>query len=407
MNIRSFGIDHFWYFICTVGNEVTAIEEASGKSVIIGKKFNCEQEAYDFFNDYGYSKGFSVRVGKSKRRDKDKTLKMKRFVCSNEGHKDDKCERSRSYERLETRTGCGAFVHFNIDREGVWLCTRHNMVHNHPMIPVEKRHLLRSQRVLDKDYIRFLSTLRSSGVKVADCFRALKKEVGGSPNLGFTIGDAYNALQIEKAATIDGYDSHQLIKYFAQRQFDDSEFYYDFEQDETGSLISFFWRDGRMKRDYIYFGDLLVFDTTYRTNKYGMICAPFVGMNHHGNNVMFGMGFLVNERTQSFDWLFDTFLTSMGGKSPVTIMTDQAPSIAAGIRNSFSKSTHHRLCLWHIEQNSKKHIASLRALDGFLDLFNYLLKYCETPAEFEHYWKRFVMYLLFFKMFNIYDHLFI
>ena len=51
-----------------------------------------------------------------------------------------------------------------------------------------------------------------------------------------------------------------------------------------------------MKVDYDAFGDLLVHDTTYRTNKYGMICGPLVGMNHHNNNVMFGIGFLINEK---------------------------------------------------------------------------------------------------------------
>ncbi|XP_021721188.1 protein FAR1-RELATED SEQUENCE 7-like [Chenopodium quinoa] len=103
---------------------------------------------------------------------------------------------------------------------------------------------------------------------------------------------------------------------------------------------------------------------------------------------MFGMGFILNERTESFDWLFDTFLHSMGRKSPITIMTDQAQAIAAGIRNIFPSTVHHRLCVWHLEQNSKKHIGALRALEGFTDLFGYLLKYCETPAEFEYFWKR-------------------
>ena len=163
------------------------------------------------------------------------------------------------------------------------------------MIPLEKRHLLRSQRSVSKENLQFMSTLRCSGVKISAALRAMKKDVGGSPNLGFTAPDAYNALSAEKRALLDGCDSHQLIKYFAKRQLDEAEFYYDFEQDEDGCLVNFFWRDGRMKRDYEYFGDLLVFDTTYRTNKYGMICAPFVGMNHHANNLMFGMGFIFNE----------------------------------------------------------------------------------------------------------------
>ncbi|XP_021775186.1 protein FAR1-RELATED SEQUENCE 5-like [Chenopodium quinoa] len=246
---------------------------------------------------------------------------------------------------------------FHIDHLGVYTCTRHEMVHNHAMIPPEKRHLIRSQRDVNKEQLLFISTMKLSGVKVT-------------------------ATQIEEC------DSNQLIKYFAKRHVDEADFYYDFEQDDSGALVSFFWRDGRMMRDYHYFGDLLVFYTTYRTNKYGMICAPFVGMNHHGNNVMFGMCFILNERTEAFDWLFDTFLHSMGRKSPIAIMTDQAQAIAAGIRNIFPSTVHHRLCVWHLEQNSKKHIGALRALEGFTDLFGYLLKYCETPAEFEYFWKR-------------------
>ena len=74
--------------------------------------------------------------------------------------------------------------------------------------------------------------------------------------------------------------------------------------------------------DYVLFRDLIVFDTTYRTNKYDMICASFVEMNNHSNNVMSGCGFLMNEKIRSFVWLFKTFLKSMGGKHPITVMTD-------------------------------------------------------------------------------------
>ncbi|XP_056698452.1 protein FAR1-RELATED SEQUENCE 5-like [Spinacia oleracea] len=63
----------------------------------------------------------------------------------------------------------------------------------------------------------------------------------------------------------------------------------------------------------------------------------------------------------------------MGGNPPITIMTDQAPSIAAWIRNVFPDARH-RLCTWHIGEISKKHIGQYRALDGFCDTFSYLLK---------------------------------
>jgi len=55
-----------------------------------------------------------------------------------------------------------------------------------------------------------------------------------------------------------------------------------------------------MLEDYTLFGGLVMFDMTYCTNKYVIICAPFAGMNHHAMNVMFGCGFLMNEKSESF-----------------------------------------------------------------------------------------------------------
>ncbi|XP_073120322.1 protein FAR1-RELATED SEQUENCE 5-like [Henckelia pumila] len=47
--------------------------------------------------------------------------------------------------------------------------------------------------------------------------------------------------------------------------------------DDDGRLCNVFWKDSMMKEDYDIFGDVMVFDTTYRINKYNLICAPFVG----------------------------------------------------------------------------------------------------------------------------------
>ncbi|XP_021767605.1 protein FAR1-RELATED SEQUENCE 5-like [Chenopodium quinoa] len=190
----------------------------------------------------------------------------------------------RKYSKLDYRTCCEAYIDFVIDEKGVWTA---NMDHNHAMIPVEKRHLLRSQRKIQGEHLKFISTMKASGVRVTDSLRALRKEVGGSPNLCYTVTDVYNALATEKAGRLEGGDCNALIKSFAARQAKENDFYYEFEVDGNHALCSVFWRDGRMRRDYEAFGDLMVFDTTYRTNKYGMICAPFVGMNHHCNNVMF------------------------------------------------------------------------------------------------------------------------
>ncbi|KAL3538149.1 hypothetical protein ACH5RR_001515 [Cinchona calisaya] len=94
------------------------------------------------------------------------------------------------------------------------------------------------------------------------------------------------------------------------------------------------------KMHYESSGDVMVFDTIYRTNKYNMICAPFVGVNNHWKNVYFGCAFLHNENASSFEWLFTSFLDSMSGKAPNTIFTDQDAAIATAIKKVFPNSCH-------------------------------------------------------------------
>ncbi|XP_021845161.1 protein FAR1-RELATED SEQUENCE 5-like [Spinacia oleracea] len=165
---------------------------------------------------------------------------MRRFVCSNASFKDVKKETLRKYERFELRTGCTAFIQFSITKDGVWTVVRHNMTQNHHMIPADKRYLLRSQRDITEEQLKYLSAMKASGCRVPDLLRAMRKEVGGSPNLGFITADAYNALAAEKAMKLDGKDYNQLNRYFAQRQSSEKDFYYNFELDEHGYLISLF-----------------------------------------------------------------------------------------------------------------------------------------------------------------------
>jgi hypothetical protein len=126
----------------------------------------------------------------------------------------------------------------------------------------------------------------------------------------------------------------------------------------------------------------VVFDTTYRTNKYNLICAPFVGVNHHWKNVMFGCAFFLDETIDSFKWLFNSFLESIGNRSPVTIFTEQDQAMSNAIKKVFL-DTHHRLCLWHIAKNAPSHLGELNANSEFKYLFNKCKKYYDSKIEFQ------------------------
>ncbi|PKU60697.1 Protein FAR1-RELATED SEQUENCE 9 [Dendrobium catenatum] len=93
-------------------------------------------------------------------------------------------------------------------------------------------------------------------------------------------------------------------------------FAWDVQYDDQDRLLNFFWVDGRSRIDYECFGDVLIFYTSYRLNKYNFVCAPFVGVNNHWQNVLFGLAFLLEEawdemikkgNLHNHEWLQDLY----------------------------------------------------------------------------------------------------
>ena len=105
--------------------------------------------------------------------------------------------------------------------------------------------------------------------------------MGGAENLGFLRKDATNYLQQKKNKMMEAGDAQTLLNHFKCKQGEDPNFFYSVQVDQDNRMTNFFWRDSRSKFDYDCFGDIVCFDTTFRTNKYNLICAPFVGVNHH------------------------------------------------------------------------------------------------------------------------------
>jgi hypothetical protein len=50
--------------------------------------------------------------------------------------------------------------------------------------------------------------------------------------------------------------------------------------------------------------------------------APVVGVNNHGNTMIFAYALLQGQKASTFEWLFGVFLDAMGGKRPKNITAD-------------------------------------------------------------------------------------
>ena len=74
--------------------------------------------------------------------------------------------------------------------------------------------------------------------------------------------------------------------------------------DEDDMITNIFWADDRSISDYNLFGDVICFDTTYKTNEYDRPFAPFVVVNHHKQTVVFGNALLYDETSDSSKCIF-------------------------------------------------------------------------------------------------------
>ena len=77
------------------------------------------------------------------------------------------------------------------------------------------------------------------------------------------------------------------------------------------------------------------------------------GIDRNGITIQLGCGFLRNEKTEGFVWLFTEFKKAMGGKDPANRITDQDIAMKAAIAEVFVSSVH-RNCRWHIMENARK-----------------------------------------------------
>ncbi|XP_023763920.2 protein FAR1-RELATED SEQUENCE 5-like [Lactuca sativa] len=154
-----------------------------------------------------------------------------------------------------------------------------------------------------------------------------------------------------------GKEFYGLIKHFQDKTLVDSDQYFVVDLSDDGYPRNIFWADGRSRDAYTKFRDVVVFDVTYMTNKFKMPFAPFTGVNHHGQSILFGGALLENEKEESFEWLFEHFLKCMFNKYPKAVITDQDKAMRNAIKKVFPK-TRHRFCSWHIMKHETEHLRS-------------------------------------------------
>ncbi|KAE8733865.1 hypothetical protein F3Y22_tig00000916pilonHSYRG00097 [Hibiscus syriacus] len=206
--------------------------------------------------------------------------------------------------------------------------------------------------------------------------------IRGYHNVGFTHKDLYNALQRGKTKKIVDWDVNALIAYFDYKKHDDPEFFVTYSVDESGALHNLIWSDSTSRSDYICFGDVITFDTTYIDNLYGRPIMPIVGVNHHHNTIVFATAIIADETSQSFERVLQNSLEAMMNKSHISVVTDGDREMQRAIK-SVIPNAKHILCSWHLSRNAQANIGDPK----FIATFSKCMVSWWTTDEFDIQWR--------------------
>ncbi|KAK7244540.1 hypothetical protein RIF29_39363 [Crotalaria pallida] len=333
----------------------------------VGMVFSSEDEVRLYYAKFASRQGFRFKTRTSKKGD-DGKLKYLILACTRAGNPGV----IRGYKGIRNTSdssrkllNCKAKIIVTLCHDGTFRINKAVLDHNHELLPhlVSKDIRIRGKRTSDlKDIeVRVKRTLEQN-----DCGNDLQKE--------------------RRFIGRDG-DSKALQKYLVRMQEKDSNFFYAIDWDDSFRVRNVFWADGRSRAAYISFGDVVTIDTSYLSNRYEVPLATFAGVNHHGQSVLFGCGLLSCEDSESFIWLFQSWLRCMSGVPPQGIITDQCKSMQNAIEAVFP-STRHRWCLSCV---LKKLIQKIRGYDQCTSIRDHVenVAYATlTTNEFEKNWKK-------------------
>nr|KAJ0208623.1 hypothetical protein LSAT_V11C400219920 [Lactuca sativa] len=278
---------------------------------ILGKVFDTPDEAYTFYYDYSFLHGFGIYKDDTVKSTKTNEPYWKYYVCCKVGFKwvdkNDSSGNEKKHHR-DVRTGCQAKFRIAIQEDGKWLMDIFNDTHNNKLT------MKPTEVIKHRSHSNFHRSIEGKSLMVQFGHAGLKPS---------QIKKAVNTMK-----SINVADDKTLV---------DNDQYFVVDLSDDGYPRKIFWVDGRSRDAYAKFKDVVVLDVTYMNNTFKMPFAPFTGVNHHGQSILFRGALLENEKEETFEWLFEHFLKCMFGKYPKAIITDQDKAMGNAIKQFFQR----------------------------------------------------------------------
>lgn len=366
----------------------------------VGQIFKSDDDAFEYYSNFARKNGFSIRKARSTE-SQHLGIYRRDFVCYRSGFNQPRKKANVEHprDRKSIRCGCDAKLYLTkeiVDGLAQWYVSQFSNVHNHELLEDDQVRLLPAYRKIQEADQERILLLSKAGFPINRIVKVLELEKGVQPgHFPFIEKDVRNfvrtckktvqendALLTEKREN-DTLELLEACKSVAER---DPDFAYDYTTDENQKVENIAWLYGDSVRAYTLYGDVVTFDTTYRSITYGLLLGVWFGMDNHGKAILYGCVLLQDESSHSFTWALQTFVRFIKGRHPQTIITDMELALRDAIARELP-NTKHVVCIWHILSKLSSWLSFPLGsrFEDFKAEFD-LLCHEENVEDFEHQW---------------------
>jgi hypothetical protein len=357
-----------------------------------GMTFDTWEIAETYLENFAKQKGFSFRKRRCVTDAIDNTIVRKRtFECSHSRlHKPDKAileenRRDRNSEMIR----CPWHINMTFPKtaKGVQISSiigEHNHALNPLIIETAPKFQKLTNEMLEK--IKFWTIHGRMGI--TNQYNLL---VASFPDKVINRKDLSNAIQkFKKQMKPNRNDACQMLNELYLKKENNPMWVVKPRFDpEERRLNSLFWMAPDQIIAYERYHDVVIVDTTSRTNQFDMILMLFTVIDNNFRNLIVAAALLEDETEETFAWVLQE-LRSSCEVIPTVLYSDADPALISAVKNNY-QDTRHFHCIFHIDLNLRKKLKG-KLRDQFEDFRAKFLKMRNSLChnQFEIQWNNLI-----------------
>ena len=145
----------------------------------------------------------------------------------------------------------------------------------------------------------------------------------------------------------------------------------EFDLSDDGKVRRVFYMSADMRHNFIRNGEVIVMDTTMKTNRFDMPLTILVGVNQHNHTIILAVALTSEQDTDSFSWILRQIDKHIGYYNMVnvrTVFTDGDLGMIRAVERYCPRAKMVR-CWFHLKLNLRHNLS----------------KYFDTVAEFNYF----------------------